>query len=137
MSRSPWRAAALGCLLIGCVTGCTVSPSASSAPTLPPVATALPTTTTLPRPSTTTSSTTVVPSKPQSSDASAAEILVAAWASDNTAEADTVALPTAVSTLFAIQYPVNNLQDLGCTDIANPATCSYRNTQSGALYEIE
>ena len=143
MPRSPWRSAALGCLLAGSLaaslTGCSLGNAASGAPTttLPPVVTPATTPTTLPRATTTTSTTVAIPSKPQSSDDEAALVLMDAWGAGNQAEAATVATPAAVAETFANQYPVNNLQGRGCTDVANPATCTYRNTLNGDLYEIQ
>lgn len=74
---------------------------------------------------------------PQSSPFAAATRLVSAWASGNQAVASTVASPNAVSTLFAQPYPAGYLQARGCTSGANPATCTYRNTKTNGIYEIE
>ena len=39
--------------------------------------------------------------------------------------------------LFAQSYPAGYLQPRGCTQGANPATCTYRNTKTNGIYEIE
>jgi len=62
---------------------------------------------------------------------------VSAWSSVNQALAATVASPAAVSTLFAQTYPAGYLQARGCTSGASPATCTYRNTRTNGIYEIE
>ena len=59
------------------------------------------------------------------------------WSTGNRSAAGAVADPTAVATLFGIAYPSGWIQDRGCTDAsANPGTCTYRNTQTDAIYEI-
>ncbi len=90
------------------------------------------TTTTVPRPTTTV----WVPTAPQATPDAAAAVLVNAWATANRATASTVAAPAAVATLFALPYPAGNLQPRGCTEGVNPGTCTYRNTATEGIYEL-
>jgi hypothetical protein len=60
-----------------------------------------------------------------------------AWAAGDRAAAGEVAAPGAVATMFAIPYPAGYIQPRGCTDASvNPGTCTYRNTQTNAIYQI-
>ena len=77
------------------------------------------------------------PSAPQPSPDAAAARLISAWAGANQALATTVASPNAVSTLFAQPYPAGYLQARGCTQGANPGTCTYRNTRTNGIYEVQ
>lgn len=96
--------------------------------------TAAPSVTTAPP---TTPTTVWAPSAPQPSPDAAAARLVSAWSTANQALAATVAAPAAVSALFAQPYPAGYLQARGCTSGASPATCTYRNTKTNGIYEIE
>ena len=62
---------------------------------------------------------------------------MSAWASGDRALAASIAAPDAVAALFAQPYPAGYLQARGCTDGANPGTCTYRNTRTDGIYEIE
>jgi cytoskeletal protein RodZ len=84
----------------------------------------------------TTSTTVWAPTAAQPSADSAAARLVSAWSTGNRTAALAVATPQAVDTLFAQPYPAGSLQARGCTSGANPATCTYRNTQTNGIYEI-
>lgn len=39
--------------------------------------------------------------------------------------------------MFAQPYPRGYLQARGCTTGANPGTCTYRNTKTDGIYEIQ
>ena len=77
------------------------------------------------------------PTAAQPSPDAAAARLVSAWSTGNRALALTVAAPSAVATLFAQAYPAGALQARGCTTGANPGTCTYRNTRTNGIYEIQ
>ena len=124
-----WVLAATALLTIAA--GCSSSHGAAS-PASPA------TTSTTPSTAAPTTSTTVwAPTAAQPTPDSAAARLVSAWSAGNRAAALAVAAPQAVDTLFNQPYPVGYLQARGCTSGANPATCTYRNTQSNGIYEIE
>ena len=116
-----------GMIVLG---SCGSSTAPHSQGTVPPT-TAAPVSATAP-PTTGWSATAAQPSP----DAAAAR-LISAWSTGNQALARTVASPTAVSTLFAQPYPAGYLQARGCTTGANPGTCTYRNTRTDAIYEIQ
>ncbi|HUE58112.1 MAG TPA: hypothetical protein VMO88_00885 [Acidimicrobiales bacterium] len=84
----------------------------------------------------TTSTTVWAPTAAQPSPDAAAARLVSAWSTSNRSAALAVAAPQAVAALFAQPYPAGYLQARGCTSGANPATCTYRNTQTNAIFEI-
>lgn len=113
-------------------TGCHLGHS-----TPPATTTTVSTTTTTVRPTTTT---VAVPSSPQASPAAAASLLVSAWAANNTAQALTVAVPSAVHTLLAVAYPGSNAISRGCTQAFPPIVCTYGPPGGGssslAIYEI-
>ena len=73
---------------------------------------------------------------PQLSPDAAAELLVGKWSVGDRAGARADASPAAVATLFSGTYPSGNLQFRGCTEGANPGTCTYRNTVTDGIYEI-
>lgn len=87
---------------------------------------------------TTTTSTTLpwAPTAPQTTPEAAAARLVSAWSTGDHSLANTIASPSAVATLLAIAYPSGYLQARGCTQGANPGTCTYRNTRTNGIYEI-
>ncbi|MGH9116258.1 MAG: hypothetical protein ACRDWW_10585 [Acidimicrobiales bacterium] len=108
----------------------------------PPVTLAAPAT---PSPATSTTTTTVAaptttapwgPTALQPSPFAASTRLVQAWAAGDREAAGTIASPPAVAALFASAYPAGNLQSRGCTQGANPGTCTYRNTVTNGIYEI-
>ncbi|HET6914847.1 MAG TPA: hypothetical protein VFH56_02040 [Acidimicrobiales bacterium] len=119
---------ALGAMIV--LGSCGNSEAPRSQETVPPT-TATPVSATAP-PTTSWSAT-----APQPSPDSAAARLISAWSTGNQALARTVASPSAVSTLFAQPYPAGYLQARGCTTGANPGTCTYRNTRTDAIYEIQ
>ena len=77
------------------------------------------------------------PTAPQPSPDAAAARLVSAWSTGDRNLAATVASPSSVATLFAQPYPAGYLQARGCTEGANPGTCTYRNTKTNGIYEIQ
>lgn len=77
------------------------------------------------------------PTAPQRSPDAAAARLVSAWSTGDRALAGSVAAPGAVGTLFSQPYPAGYLQGRGCTEGANPGTCTYRNTRTNGIYEID
>ena len=85
---------------------------------------------------TTTTTTTWAPTAAQPTPDAAAAHLVSAWATNDRGAAAAVAAPSAVDALFAQPYPAGYLQARGCTQGANPGTCTYRNTKTDGLYEI-
>lgn len=85
----------------------------------------------------TTTTTAWAPTAPQTTPDDAAARLVAAWSAGNQAEALSVAAPAATSVLLALPYPSGYLQSRGCTEGANPGTCTYRNTRTDGIYEIQ
>lgn len=117
-----------------------VTPSGSG--TTAPNATTT-TTTTLPptTPPTTappTPPTTALPVAPQPSAAQAAAALVAGWSAGNRPFALSVAVPSAVDTLFAVPYPGANAVFRGCSEAFPPLVCTYGPPAlgSGTLFEI-
>ena len=120
--------ATLGAMIVLGSCGSSVAPHAQE--TVPP--TTAPSTSATAPPTTAWSAT-----APQSSPDAAAARLISAWSSGDQALARTVATPSAVSTLFAQSYPAGYLQARGCTTGANPGTCTYRNTKTDGIYEIQ
>ncbi|HET7522601.1 MAG TPA: hypothetical protein VFJ79_00495, partial [Acidimicrobiales bacterium] len=120
--------ATLGAMIVLGSCGGSATPHAQA--TVPPT-TAPPTSATAP-PTTAWSA-----AAPQPSPDAAAARLISAWSSGNQTLARTVASPSAVSTLFAQPYPAGYLQARGCTTGANPGTCTYRNTRTDGIYEIQ
>jgi hypothetical protein len=118
--------------LAGCGGSATRPPPATTGSTS--VAATVPASTTV---AATTTTTVYRPTGPQASPDAAAARLVSAWAGGDRAAAASVATPTAVQALFATPYPAGYLQSRGCTAGANPATCTYRNTQTNGIYEIQ
>jgi hypothetical protein len=119
--------------LAGCGGGTNqAGPAPAAATTTTSTIPAATTTPTVPRPTTTV----WVPTAPQTTPDAAAAALVNAWATGNRATASTVAAPAAVATLFALPYPAGNLQPRGCTEGVNPGTCTYRNTATEGIYEL-
>jgi hypothetical protein len=125
-----WRTAVLGIVAESLLAACGSSKPNGSAPT---TASTAPTTS----PATAPPTTVWVPSAPQSTPDGAAARLVSAWATGSQAAAASIAPPAVVSTLFAQPYPTGYLQARGCTQGANPGTCTYRNTRTNGIYEIE
>jgi hypothetical protein len=125
-------------VLAGALAGCgggshSVAPPAPTSTTAPAATSTVPTTTTTrPRPTTTV----FVPVAPQATPDAAAQALVNAWATGNRVLAHEVATPVAAATLFALPYPAGNLQPRGCTEGVNPGTCTYRNTATQGIYEL-
>ena len=62
---------------------------------------------------------------------------MSAWSTGDRVLAGSVATPAAVGTLFAQPYPSGYLQARGCTEGVSPGTCTYRNTKTDGIYEIE
>jgi hypothetical protein len=61
-----------------------------------------------------------------------------AWGQGDRQAAHAVAVPSAVSDLFAIPRPAGGVQSRGCTDAStNPGTCTYADLNTGTLYEVE
>lgn len=128
-------------LLLACgaaatlVTSCGTGSHRSATPPVPttPVTAAVTT-----RPPATAPPTTVwTPKSTWATPDGAAAALVGAWSTGDRAAALRVARPDAVSALFASPYPAGYLQPRGCTDgSAQPATCTYRNTETNGIYEI-
>jgi hypothetical protein len=116
--------------LLVATAGCSSSHATTSPPssdtTASPASTAAPT----------TSTTAWAPTAAQPTPDAAVGRLVSAWSSGNRVTALAVAAPQAVDALFAQPYPGGYLQARGCTSGANPATCTYRNTQTDGIYEI-
>jgi hypothetical protein len=118
-------------LLAGCG-GASSSPTTTASTTTAPAVTTTTTTTVA-----TTTTTVYAPTDPQSSPDAAAAKLIGDWATGNKAEADQVANPASVSTLFAMSYPTGAVQDRGCTlSSVSPGTCTYRNLDTDGIYEI-
>jgi hypothetical protein len=126
--------AGLLCVLTGCggSTHAATSTTTTSPATTTPTTAAPTTTTTTPHPTTTV----FVPPAPQATPDAAAQALVNAWATGDLVLAHQVAAPTAVATLFALPYPAGNLQPRGCTEGVSPGTCTFRNTATEGIYEI-
>lgn len=77
------------------------------------------------------------PTSPQPSPDDAAALLVEDWSRGDRPAAGAVASPGAVATLFAIPYPVDDIQARGCTaPSVDLGTCTYRNLQTNGIYEI-
>jgi hypothetical protein len=80
------------------------------------------------------------PSSPQPTAAVAAADLISSWASDNRAEALTVATTSAVADLFAAHYSAGLVIDRGCSDAFQPIVCTYGPPGGSAptdqIYEI-
>ncbi len=134
--RSVLMAAA--CLLgAGLAAGC--SPTRQGGPPRPVASTPA---TTAPAPTTTTTApppptTTWAPTAAQATPDAAAARLIDQWSTGDRAGAASVAAPAAVQTLFALPYPAGWVQPRGCTAAStNPGTCTYRNTETNAIYEI-
>ncbi|MGH9055839.1 MAG: hypothetical protein ACRDYY_08265 [Acidimicrobiales bacterium] len=117
-------------LLAGCGTTHVGAPVATSPTTTPATST---TTTTV---ESTTTTAPWAPTAPQPSPLTASTRLVQAWAADDRAAAGTIAPPAAVEALFASAFPSGNLQPRGCTQGADPGTCTYRNTITNDIYEV-
>jgi hypothetical protein len=104
---------------------------------IPTTSTSRPTTTTRAKPVHRTTTTTVwKATAPQLSADAAAELLVSKWSAGDRAGAGAVASPGAVTALFSQTYPAGDLQFRGCTQGANPATCTYRNLLTDGIYEF-
>ena len=123
-----WVLAASALLVVtaGCSSSHGATSPATSSTTASPASTVAPT----------TSTTAWAPTAAQPTPDAAAARLVSAWSSGNRVIALAVAAPQAVDGLFAQPYPGVYLQARGCTSGANPATCTYRNTQTDGIYEI-
>jgi len=144
MRADAWlkAAAAIGVGAV-CLAGCSaghVSPASSpSEASAPPTSAPPPPTTSAEPPSTLSPPTTSYQaSRPEPLPDRAALALIQAWAAGNRAQALQDATPAAVDTLFAIAYPAGYLQPRGCTaPSVSPGTCTYRNTDTNGIYEIE
>jgi hypothetical protein len=141
------RALALATVLGVTASACGATPV--SAPTTKPTTTVASSTTSTTSATTTTTATTVlvptttaavVPPAPQPTAETAANALVANWASGNRAVALRVATPDAVATLFAVPYPRGLAFDRGCTSAFPPIVCTYGPPAGGptnaAIYQL-
>jgi len=124
--RARWIPGALVAVTTLALAGC--SSAGAGAPTTSPTSTVAATTTTVAAAPTTTAApatTVAVPPSLQTSAQAAATVLVNAWAANNRSRALLVAVPQAVSTLFAVPYPGSLAISRGCTSAFPPIICTY------------
>ena len=98
----------------------TVTPSTAAPTTAVPTTAATTTTTTKP----------YVPATPQTAPDAASILLIEAWSAGSRTQAEAVAAPSAVASLFAAPYPGESLQARGCSAAFSPVTCVYRDGNS-------
>ena len=72
-----------------------------------------------------TTTTTSLPNAPKPGAEAAATALISSWATQNRAEALTVATPAAVTTLFAAPYTDGLAEDRGCSTSFMPIVCTF------------